>query len=40
MTITVDDLAWRFTIMEDLLRPLQPLVHMVSKLASQVAEQG
>jgi hypothetical protein len=38
--ITINDLAQRFVIMEDLLRPLQPLVDTVSKLASQVAEQG
>jgi hypothetical protein len=36
---TVDDLAKRFVIMEDLLWPLQPLTKTVRKLAKRVTDQ-
>jgi hypothetical protein len=38
--IIVNDLAQHFVIMEDLLHPLQPVANTVTKLVSQVAEQG
>jgi hypothetical protein len=37
---TVDGIAKRFAVMEDLIRPLQPLAETVWKLAEQVADQG
>jgi hypothetical protein len=37
---SIDDLAKRFTALEESIRPLQPLIDVVKKLATQVAEQG
>jgi hypothetical protein len=37
---TVDDHAKRFTTMEDLIRPLQPLADIGKNLVMQVMEQG
>jgi hypothetical protein len=39
-TLTADDLAKRFAIMEEPLRPLQPLADTVIVLTAEVAEQG
>jgi hypothetical protein len=37
---TMDDHAKRFTTMEDLIRPLQPLADVGKNLVMQVMEQG
>jgi flagellar biogenesis protein FliO len=37
---SIDDLAKRFTAMEEAIKLLQPLINVVKKLAAQVADQG
>jgi hypothetical protein len=37
---SIDDLAKCFTAMEEAIKPLQPLIDVVKKLAAQVADQG
>jgi hypothetical protein len=37
---SIDDLTKRFTAMEEAIKPLQPLIDVVKKLAAQVTDQG